>query len=80
MNASKCKTKECNNKKEKAFSSVLGRCNETVISRLENAKEHKVAEEDGDVVALMGVIKKLATGASEKVYKSEFVKSTIGER
>ena len=46
----------------------MGRCNETVISRLENAKEHKVAEEDGDVVALMGVIKKLATGASEKVY------------
>ena len=39
------KTKEHNNEKEKAFSTVLGtRCDETVISRLENTKEYEVAE------------------------------------
>lgn len=47
MNTQKDKMKECNDEKEKAFRSILGRCNETVIGRSENAKECKVAEEDG---------------------------------
>ena len=39
MRECKDKTKECNNEKEKVFSTVLGRCDETVISGLKNAKE-----------------------------------------
>mmetsp|Transcript_22958 Transcript_22958/g.34822 ORF Transcript_22958/g.34822 Transcript_22958/m.34822 type:complete len:305 (-) Transcript_22958:80-994(-) len=68
MSEYKDKTKEYNSKKEKVFSSVLVRCDETVISRLENTKEYEVAEANGDVAALMGMVKKLVTGANEKVY------------
>ena len=59
---------EYNDKKEKVFSSILQKCDETVITRLESMKEHEAAEEDGDVAALMGMIKKLVVGTSDKVY------------
>ena len=59
---------ECNDKKEKAFSSVLGMCDDTVITRLESMRKHEAAEEGGDVAVLMGLIKKLVVGASDRVY------------
>ena len=62
------KKQECNDKKEKVFSSILGKCDDTVITRLESMKECEAAEEDGDVAALMGLIKKLAVGASDRIY------------
>ena len=46
--------------KKKAFSGVLGRCDETFISRSENANEHEDAKADGDVAALVGMSKKLS--------------------
>ena len=61
------KIEECENRKEKAFSSVLGKCDETVITRLESMKEHGTAEEVGDVTALMGLIRHSAVGVSDRV-------------
>ena len=59
---------EYKDKKEKVFSSILGKCDDTVITRLESMKEYEAAEEDGDVAALMGLIKKLVVGASDRIY------------
>ena len=42
------RAQEHKDKKEKVFSSILGKCDDTVITRLESMKEHEAAEEDGD--------------------------------
>ena len=62
------KMQEYDNKKEKVFSSILGKCDDTVITRLESMKEYQAAEEGGNVAVLMGLIKKLVVGASDRVY------------
>ena len=62
------KTQVCEDKREKTFSSVLGTCDDTVITRLESVKEYQAAEEGGDVAALMGLIKKLVVGTSNRVH------------
>ena len=60
----KDKMKACFDNKGKVFSSILGKCDDAAITRLENVKEHKAAEEGGDVAVLKGPAKKLASGAS----------------
>ena len=62
------KKQEYDDKKEKVFSTILGKCDDTVITRLESMSEYDAAEADGDVAALMGLIKKLVVGASDRVY------------
>jgi len=62
------KREEYNAKKEKVFYNILSKCDDTVIARLESNDKYADAEEDSDVAALMGLIKELVVGTSDRIY------------
>ena len=54
--------------KAKVFTLVVGRCDKTMKNRIESDGDYEVAEKNNDVVALLGMIKSVASDSNDRKY------------
>ena len=56
--------------KAKVFTIVMGQCDKPMQNQVETASEYEAAEKDNDVVIVLKVIKRIATGTNDMKYPS----------
>lgn len=56
--------------KAKVFTIVMGQCDKPTKNQVETAKEYEAAEVDNDVIAVLKIIKHVATGKNDMKYPS----------